>query len=258
MSLVALLSDFGLADPYVAEMKLQLLRLGPPDLRLLDISHAIAPGDIEAAAWVVRRCWPQLPPGGVLLAVVDPGVGGARPAIAAAGEGRYFVGPGNGLAASLDRGGGLQVVRLGDVDPPAGLAAATTFAGRDLFAPAAARLAAGEPLTTLGETGTTADLGPPLAPADALAVVWIDRFGNLVTGLTPTSRDGRLLAAGAARLSVAGRPVRGPLRAYCEASPGELICYWGSGGTLEIARRDGSAADLVAARVGLVAVLENP
>jgi len=258
MTTIALLTDFGLGDPYVAELKAALLRHGPPQLRLVDGTHAGPPGDVAAGAWILARFWGQLPSGTVHLAVVDPGVGTARPAVAAYAAGAFFVGPGNGLGGFLADRADLQVVRLAHREPPPGFAASTTFAGRDLFAPAAARLAAGAALAALGEPGSPADLGA-LAPRDPAAcrVVWIDRFGHLVTDLR--RRDaaaGRLAASGL--LTVCGRPVRGPVQAYAEAAPGELVWYWGSGDTLEIALCGASAARLLGARTGLVIPLPVP
>lgn len=257
MSLVAVVTDFGRGDPYVAELELALLRHGPADLRVLAVTHEVAPGDVAAGRWVCARVWPQLPIGAVLLAVVDPGVGSERPAVAARAGGRFFVGPGNGLAGGLEGAGGLEVVRLEQRHPAPGYAVATTFAGRDLFAPAAARLAGGAPLADLGSPGDPADLGVWPAPAGACTVVWIDRFGNLITDLSRHADPARRLDRGAT-LEVDGHAVRGPVRSYVEAPPGELVWYWGSGDTLEIALDRASAAARLAAQVGLVIRLPEP
>jgi len=112
MSLVAVITDFGRRDPYVAEMTLALLREGPPGMTMVEVTHDLEPGAVAAGAWLCGRIWSQLPPGGVLLAVVDPGVGSERPAVAARAGGRFFVGPGNGLAAHLATADDLEVVRL--------------------------------------------------------------------------------------------------------------------------------------------------
>ncbi len=250
MSLVALISDFGRSDPYVGEVELQLRRLGPPDLVLVHLSHDVPAGRIEAGAWLLRRTWPQLPEGAVCLAVVDPGVGTDRPAVAARCGGRWFVGPGNGLAAHLAGSPDLQVVRLAHRDPPAGLPAASTFDGRDRFAPAAAHLAGGGDPARLGPAGAGTDLGPRSDPEPG-TVVWIDRYGNLVTNLARGSTPGQALAGGA-ELLVAGRRARGPVRAFAEAMGDELVWYWGSADTVEVARNLAPAADLPGVAVGLV------
>jgi S-adenosylmethionine hydrolase len=251
LSVVGLLTDFGTTDVYVGELKAALLRHGPTDLQTIDLCHDIAPGDVAAAGWLLRRLWRQLPPGAVFLAVVDPGVGTARPAVAARAQERWFVGPGNGLAADLADATDLAIWRLATLRPPDGFAASTTFHGRDLFAPAAGHLAGGGDPGALGPRGEASDLGALGAAAGFCRVVWIDRFGNLVTDLARSSAGGRRLAGGAV-LSVAGRTVRGPVETYGDAEPGELIWYWGSGDTLEIARRDASAATALDAQTGLV------
>jgi S-adenosyl-L-methionine hydrolase (adenosine-forming) len=262
MSLIAVVTDFGRADPYAAELELALLRHGPADLRVLAVTHEIAPGDVAAGRWVCARVWPQLPAGAVLLAVVDPGVGSERPALAARLGERFFVGPGNGLAGDLAGTDDLpvnrtQVVHLEQYHAAPGHALAATFAGRDLFAPAAARLAGGTPLAALGSPGTPADLGEWPAPSGACTVVWIDRFGNLITDLSRHTELARRLDRGAT-LAVGGHTVRGPVRSYAEAPPGELVWYWGSGDTLEIALDRASAAGRLAAQVGLVIRLPDP
>jgi len=256
VSLVALLTDFGRRDPYVAEVELQLRRFGPPQLTVIHLGHDVPAGDVAAANWLLRRAWPQLPDGAVCLAVVDPGVGTARPAVAAHTGGRWFVGPGNGLAGHLATAGDLVVVRLTERRPPAGLTAATTFDGRDLFAPAAGRLAAGTAATELGSAGIADDLGK-VRDREPGAVVWIDHYGNLVTDLARDSDQGRALAGGAT-ITVAGRPVRGPVAAFADAAPGEAVWYWGSAGTLEVAVDRGSAAAALGAEPGLVIVPPGP
>lgn len=257
MSLVAVITDFGRRDPYVAEMTLALRREGPPGMTLVEVTHDLEPGAVAAGAWLCGRIWTQLPPGGVLLAVVDPGVGSARPAVAARAGGRFFVGPGNGLAAHLAAAADLEVVRLTLRAPPPGLAPSSTFEGRDVFAPAAARLAGSAALDSLGTPGRAADLGRSSPPVGAANVVWIDRFGNLITDLPRQGEVGDRLSTGV-RLQVAGQTVRGPVRSYTEATAGELVWYWGSGGTLEIALDRDSAARRLSARVGLVIPLPAP
>ena len=142
--IVTLLTDFGTADSYVAEMKAVLLSraLG---VTLVDISHQVAPGDIRAGQYLLGRAWKHFPAGTVHLAIVDPGVGTARRAIAAEHEGHRFVAPDNGLLSFLPQDGRF-------VSLPVSTTAAATFHGRDVFAPAAARLATGGG-TSLGELG---------------------------------------------------------------------------------------------------------
>ena len=256
--LVALCTDFGLSDPYVGEMKAALHAqwarypdLGSPPA-VIDLCHDVPPGDVSAGAYVLARGARALPPGSVILAVVDPGVGTARPAVAAEGACLTVVGPGNGLFAKLLEGEDPSVRTF--VAPPAwdGRPLSATFHGRDLFAPAAAHLAAGLPLAALGEAGTAADLGAlPARPPGPGRVVWIDRFGNAITDAAPQMVAGRVV-------SLAGRTVAGPFRTYGEAPADAPFWYVGSGGTVEFALRDGNGARTYGWQIGMAVTVAAP
>lgn len=244
MNLVTLLTDFGTGDSYVAEVKGALLS-GAPGLTLVDVTHSVPPGDIRAGAYILGRIWHRFPPGTVHLAVVDPGVGTARAALALAARGHYFVGPDNGLLTMVLRDAEVQVVVLSTPDR-----ASPTFHGRDVFAPAAAALAAGAPLTRVGEpfTGMPERLVYTEPHHEGKSVVgqvlYVDRFGTLVTNLTPD------LVPPYAVIEVEGLEV-GPLRrTFGDVPTGGLVAYLGSGGEVEIAVRDGSAARRLGMGVG--------
>jgi S-adenosyl-L-methionine hydrolase (adenosine-forming) len=239
MRVITLLTDFGTRDSYVGEIRGRLLTLAP-DAVLADITHEIAPGDVPAGAYVLERSWRAFPAGTIHLAVVDPGVGSERRGLALRAGGHSFVGPDNGLFTGVaDR---LEAV----VDLPVPVGAAATFHGRDVFAPAAAALAVGVPLDALGIPlqGDLVRLGRPQPMSDGASligeVVYIDRFGTLVTNL----------AEGASGpIEVAGTAV--PLRrTFSDVASGELVAMKGSGGTIEIALRDGSAAEQLGVGVG--------
>lgn len=263
---VTLLTDFGTADPWVAEVKGALHsawarypEMGPHP-SVTDLGHDLPRGDVAAAAWFLERVAATYPPGTVHLAVVDPGVGSARPAVACAARGQGFVGPGNGLFSFLRDEPDLLVVRLenacGSGHPRSGHVSAT-FHGRDLFAPAAARLALGEPPALLGPLADAGALGSPPAAGEGPRLVWIDRFGNGISDLAADGGDAGRLAAGA-RLWVGGVIVPGPFTCYAEAPFGRPFWYWGSGGTLEIAVPGGSAARELGLVSGLALALEAP
>ena len=253
---VCLLSDFGLDDPYVAEMKASLLAewLRFPDAGplppIIDLSHGVEPGDIAAGAWMLERSAWRHPPGTVFVGVVDPGVGSGRPALAVSARSRFFVGPGNGLFAFLARESDLQLTILDDPlyhrggsDGPA-----ATFHGRDIFAVAAAQLAAGVPPAQLGSPGSLVQLGEkPQAGESAEGaigrIVWIDRFGNAITDIARRGEPGAGLDSGAA-VGVGRDIARGPVATFAAGAAAELFWYWGSGDTLEVALRDGNAAEL--------------
>jgi S-adenosylmethionine hydrolase len=263
--LLTLLTDFGLRDPWVAEVKGAVHSAwardpgAGPCPALHDLTHDIPRGDIAAAAWFLERAAAAWPAGTVHLAVVDPGVGSARPAVACTARGQCFVGPGNGLLGFLGNDPDLLVVDLADLagrgHPRTGQVSAT-FHGRDIFAPAAARLALGEPLSLLGPALPAGALGAlPAAPGPRLA--WIDAFGNAVSDLAVDSPSGLRLVAGA-RLEVAGTAIEGPYRCYAEAPADRPFWYWGSGGAVEIAVPGGDAAARLGLRPGLALQVTDP
>lgn len=249
MALVTLSTDFGTRDPYVAEMKGVLYSEGPAALCVVDLSHELAPFEVRGAALFVRAALPRFPAGSVHVVVVDPGVGSARRPIAASVRGQLMVGPDNGVFGLL-YDGSEQVVEIA----PDARALSSTFHGRDLFAPAAARLAAGASLESLGpplDTYVRAELPVVAQHGDALhgEVVHVDRFGNLITNI-----EARALRAcfgeRALRVEIAGHAVDGLVDHYAQVAPGELLALIGSGGLLEVAARERDAAQRLGAHVG--------
>ncbi len=245
-NLVTLLSDFGLRDTYVAQMKAAVLSVNP-QARLVDITHEVAPGDIFEAAFALETAYRLFPAGSVHLAVVDPGVGSARAPLALEAAGYYFVGPDNGLfSLVLAADPGVRAVRLRQDFRPV----SATFHGRDVFAPAAALLAAGRPLTELGERlEECVRLALPevrRAPGLVEGAVWhIDRFGNLITNLRPEHLEGQRV--GKVR-AASWRSAIG--RTYSDVSKGECLALWGSAGYLEVACHGASAAERLGLGVG--------
>jgi len=241
MTIITLLTDFGTADSYVAEMKGVLLARAP-SVALVDITHQVAPGDIRAAQYLLGRTWQHFPEGTVHLAIVDPGVGTARRALAAEHAGHRFVAPDNGLLSFLPQDGHF-------VSLPVPASAAATFHGRDVFAPAAARLATGTPLGELGESMADPCYTPLPAPRhDHLTVIgeviYVDRFGTLVSNI-----PGDAVQEGA-RVRVEGSEAGSLRRTFRDVARGALVAFVGSGGTVEIAVRDGSAARMLGVGVG--------
>jgi hypothetical protein len=236
LAIVTLTTDFGDQDGYVGAMKGVILSRAP-GVTLVDITHAVPRHDVAAAANALADAAPWFPSGTVHLAVVDPGVGGARAAVVLAAGGHLFVGPDNGLfALAAPRPDAVHAI----TEPAFRRdSVAATFHGRDVFAPAAARLALG---------ATPAAAGPPVALRGRLElatgnrVVHVDRYGNLVTDIAGV--------AATARVRVAGRVIAGVSETYESVAVGELVAYVGSRGTLEIAVREGSAAELLGASRG--------
>ncbi|MDB4883786.1 MAG: hypothetical protein JWL95_2552 [Gemmatimonadetes bacterium] len=244
--LVTLLTDFGTADGYVGEMKGVLATLAP-QIPVVDVAHDVTPHDVEGARLALARYWQRFPEGTMHLVVVDPGVGGSRRALAVESEGRLLVGPDNGVLSPALLHAGARCVSLA-----VPVSAAPTFHGRDLFAPAAAQLALGASLETLG-----APVGDPVVRRTPEAVrrddggvqgevITVDRFGNAVTNLLAL-RGGWVEVEG---LTLAVR------RTYSDTVSGEPTALVGSSGLVEIAVRDGSAAELLGLRRGSSVVLQ--
>jgi len=228
---ITLLTDFGTADGYVAELK-GVLMTSVPGVQVVDLSHDISPHAIDDARLAVARYWRRFPAGTIHLVVVDPGVGSERRALAVASDGRFLVGPDNGVLSPALLLPGVEVVSI-----PIAAGAAPTFHGRDVFAPAAAALARSARLDSLGVPCADPVIRrTPEVQREADGglrgeVILIDRFGNAVTNLL--GAHGELLVGQRAI------PVR---RAYADVAPGEVVALVGSSGLLEIAVRDGSAA----------------
>jgi len=231
--IITLLTDFGTADGYVGEVKGRLSSLAP-GVTLLDIAHDVPAGDIGAGCHALGRVWRTFPAGTVHLAVVDPGVGSARRALAAEADGQFFVAPDNGLLSDVFAGATARMVHL-----PIPVGASRTFQGRDVFAPVAARLATGAALAELGAAITDpVRLKPPVLMVEGSdlvgEVIHVDRFGTLITNL-PLEQVAR-----AATVKLGGRGFQ--LGAtFADVPPGEPVAFVGSGGTVEIAVRDGRA-----------------
>ncbi len=240
MPVVALLTDFGLADHYVGAMKGAVLG-ACPDATLVDLTHEVPAHDVEAGALALDASYRHFPGGTVFLAVVDPGVGSLRRPVAV-GAGRWlFVGPDNGLFTFVLEAHPRARVHL--LANPAfyPLPVSPVFHGRDLFAPAAGHLARGMPLEQAGppvDDPARLELPPKTRTPEGLAgvVVHVDRFGNLVT----TIRAAQLFPS--FELEVAGRVIARHVRTFADAPPAEPFCHVDSSGFIAIAVNMGSAA----------------
>lgn len=239
-ALVTLLSDFGTADGYVAEMKGMLLTEAR-EATIVDVSHDVAPQDVDGARLALARYWKRFPEGAIHVVVVDPGVGTERRAIAVESQRRFLVGPDNGVLSPALLAPGARVVRLAVPHT-----ASATFHGRDVFVPAAVHLALAQAFDALGPAVSDPVIRRTPEPRRGAEggiegqVVTIDRFGNLITNLIGV-RGGTVIVG--TRVA----PVR---RTYGDVNPGELVALVGSSGLLEVAVRDGSAAAALGARRG--------
>ncbi|MBI3818179.1 MAG: SAM-dependent chlorinase/fluorinase [Planctomycetes bacterium] len=244
--IIALLTDFGVRDPFVGVMKGVILAHFP-HARLIDLTHEIEPQDVQAAAFALQGAWRYFAEGTVFVAVVDPGVGSTRQVVYGIREGRLFIGPNNGILSYVLRADDptwrLHVDKFSLPDR------SFTFHGRDIFAPAAAKLAQGYPPEFAGdalEHLQSIDRPKPKLDRDGSLlgeVVSMDRFGNLITTIARedlrafggSSTDGLVV-------SIAKRNVGIIRHTYAEGLPGEPLALVNSLGHLEIAVRDGNAS----------------
>jgi S-adenosyl-L-methionine hydrolase (adenosine-forming) len=234
---IALFTDFGSQDPYVGQVKAVLAR-DAPRVHVIDLLNDAPPYNVKAGAHLLASLVPACPRGTVFLAVVDPGVGGARASVVVRADRCSFVGPDNGLlsvfAARAERARVSRIAWTPDK-------LSSSFHGRDLFAPVAARLATGKlprgwlaPLDGLGVAFGERDLGE---------IIYVDRYGNAMTGIRAggVSRD--------AKLMVNGRTLRhAPV--FSSVREGELFWYENSQGLVEVAANQANAAEMLRVAIG--------
>lgn len=259
--IVTLTTDFGTKDGFVGVLKGVIWSICP-SAHIADICHEIPPRNVLAGALMLGRAYPFFPEGSVHLAVVDPGVGTSRRPVALRFDGHTFVGPDNGLFTVVqkkaeEKNQPLEIISLENERyflPKV----CSTFHGRDLFAPVAAHLAGGVPLAKMGPS--ISDLQRLSMPEpEKVANGWhahitvIDIFGNCATDLPAEFLVERTKVI----FRVRGREVHGLVASYGYAQPGDLIALVNSENLIEIAVANGSASELLGARIGdLVEVVE--
>lgn len=235
--IIALWTDFGIEGPYVGQMKAVLYQRAPT-ARVLDLFSDLPPFNAKAAAYLLPAYSAGFAPGTVFVCVVDPGVGSERLPLVVEADGRFFVGPDNGLFSLVVRRAGRVTCRR-ILWTPERLSA--SFHGRDLFAPVAAMLACGE--TPPGEPVTSPASASPEWPDELAEVVYIDHFGNALTGVRAhTLPPGRAL-------SVKGRSVP-PGRTFSDVPRHGALWYENANGLAEIAVNQGRADQVLGIAVG--------
>ena len=226
--MIALFTDFGLEGPYTGQMK-AVLHQTVPDIAVVDLFADAPAGNPKASAYLLAAYSAWFPTGTIFLCVVDPGVGSERPAIIVEADGRWYVGPGNGLFELVQRR--AESALVWDIDwRPEHISA--SFHGRDLFAPVAAKLALGEPRP--GRVRTDQSHRRLDWPDDLSEVVYVDHYGNAMTGL----RADLLLPD--TRLAAAGRVLE-RATTFSDRPPGSAFWYANSNGLVEIAVNQGRA-----------------
>lgn len=242
--MIVLFTDFGLEGPYSGQLEAVLQQQAPgvPVIRLFSDLPAF---DIRAAAYLLPAYAAGFPPATVFLCVVDPGVGGERPGAILEVDGRWYVGPDEGLFELLARR--ARTVTYWRLPPAAGVS--SSFHGRDVFAPVAAHLArTGMP----GSGAAVAERSPRSDWPDELhQVVYIDRFGNAISGVRATALQADAL------LEINGHVLHAA-RTFSDVAGGEAFWYANSSGLVEIAVNQGRASELLGARTGMPIVLRRP
>lgn len=242
--IITLLTDFGLRDPYVGVMKGVILNI-TPEAAIVDLTHSIPAQDIRQAAFLLSTAIGYFPAGTVHAIVVDPGVGSERRPIAVKSNHAYYVAPDNGvLSLALARQPAEDIVHLTNSTywlPRV----STTFHGRDIFAPVAAHIARGIPLNDLGtpihEIVRLPASPPARCPDGSISgeVQHIDRFGNCITNIPAELLPEDIQPT----VEVAGQSIQDISSTYTAVAPGQALNLIGSSGFLEIAVRNGSAAE---------------
>jgi hypothetical protein len=236
--MIALFTDFGLEGPYIGQVKAVLLAHAP-GVPVIDLIADAPAHEPQLAAYLLAALAKELPPGCIVVGVVDPGVGGARDAVIVEADGRSYVGPHNGLFEIVLRHAVTRAMRRIDWRPER---LSASFHGRDLFAPVAAMLATGKEVAA---TELALERSRPGGhwPADLARVIYIDRFGNAMTGW----RAAQLSAQ--ASIAVHGRPLK-RARTFADVHPGEAFWYENANGLAEIAVNQGRADRRLGLAVG--------
>ncbi len=242
--LITLLTDFGLQDGYVAGMKGVMLEICP-DAKLIDMTHLIAPHNIRSAAFVLLSSYEYFPKGAIHLAVVDPGVGTERGAIAIRAGSYFFVGPDNGVFSLVLKKETLWEARDLENSQFRKTPLSSTFHGRDLFAPAAAHIARGVPFGSLGppRDPAVAEWSEPIIGKGDVRgeVIHIDRFGNAIVNVRLETLETQ--GPGNKWTVKAGEKVLNSIEnTYGRVRAGEALALTGSSSFIEIAVNRGNAA----------------
>jgi len=235
--MIATFTDFGLEGPYLGQVRAVLQQLAP-GIPVVDLFTDLPAFQVQAAAYLIPAYSRYLPPASVCLCVVDPGVGGDRAAIAVQADGRWYVAPDNGVLSMVVRHAAVAKSYAIDWRPEK---MSASFHGRDLFAPACAKLALGDErfLSKLSDQ----DMLCPDWPDDLAQIIYIDHYGNAVTGLRAEA------LAQDDEIDVSGRrcPFR---RVFTEADVNQVFWYPNANGLVELAVRQSSAVGLLTAGVG--------
>jgi len=240
---IVLFTDFGLEGPYIGQVQ-AVLQQQAPGIPVIKLFSDLAPFDIQGAASLLPAYAAGFPPATVFLCVVDPGVGSARPGVVVKADGRWYVGPNEGLFALLARQS--RQIECWQLAEPEGVSA--SFHGRDVFAPVAARLARGGPVP--GDPVAVSCLAQADWPDDLFRVVYIDRFGNAMTGVRARAVAEDVL------LEVNQQPVK-RARTFSDVPPAEAFWYANANGLVEFAVNRGRADEELGLKTGTAFIMRD-
>ncbi len=248
-NLITFLSDFGISDTYVSQVKGVILSVNP-EAKIIDITHNLHPGDVQSASYLLWSAYRFFPAGTVHLAVVDPGVGTKRKGIIVETEIYFFVGPDNGLFTMPLREERIKKV----IEINMGLfnGVSNTFHGRDIFAPVSAQLSKGVPSKKFGDEIAPDKLqflriSESVIEGDKISgrIIYIDNFGNLITNIPASALKAKQIT-----VKIKNRRISGLMRTYGDVPKGNLLALINSSGLLEISLNSGSAVKLLRCRQG--------
>jgi S-adenosylmethionine hydrolase len=255
---ITLLTDFGLSDPYVGMMKGVILSINPSAV-IVDLTHDVPAHDVRTGSFLLERTVPYFPKATIHIAVVDPGVGTARPALAIRTKDFILLGPDNGILSLAARKGQVEeIIRLTAREyflPEV----SSTFHGRDIFAPAAAHCSAGVPLSSLGEPVHRFETLRRVSPsrrgkALRATVLLVDRFGNCITNIERSHLDDSMPFS----MKVGSHKIDRLCFSYGDGPEDAPLALWGSYDLLEIAWKEDSAAQRLGLRPGAAILIELP
>lgn len=252
--MIVLLTDFGTSDPYVGQMKGSLITHAP-DCRIVDLTHDVPPYGLTQAAFFLDASYKHFPEGSLFLTVVDPGVGGPRRIVCLEADSMLFLAPDNGVL-SLVLEADSEAIAYNLSQPFMAKAASATFHGRDIFAPLAAQLCAGDSPECLGpvlslDSLTRMEWSTPQVNENHMVAhcLHVDHFGNVITNLRIENFKSQLKGSLEVRTGVTRLPLQ-RVRAYCDIERGSVGLIAGSQGFFELAMNMGSASDLLSLAPG--------
>ncbi len=261
-SIIGILTDFGIADAYIASMKGIILEMNPSAI-IVDVAHSLPKFNIRYAAFILASAYKFFPKGTIFVGVVDPGVGSAREPIVLKTKNYYFVGPNNGLFTIVADRDGIETIRVITNKAFMREKISPTFHGRDIFAPTAAMLSLGAKVEDAGpelplERFVRLDIGRPIIEENRIIgeVLVVDSFGNIITNIMGSEFPFKL--GDEVVVKIGEKKIKTKfLRTYHDADLGDYLVLIGSHEFVEIAQCEGCAACNLKVKEGVKVIIEK-